>query len=78
MVELNGFGKPCPQPLVMVKKQIDAGETDVSIKVDNETAVKNITRLAGKKGLGSCWPTAGRRWLPSCPTLWRSPPRTPA
>lgn len=52
MVELNGFGKPCPQPLVMVKKQIDAGETDVSIKVDNETAVKNITRLAGKKGLG--------------------------
>lgn len=52
MVELNGFGKPCPQPLVMVKKQIDAGETDVRIKVDNETAVKNITRLAGKKGLG--------------------------
>ena len=52
MVELKGFGKPCPQPLVMVKKQIDAGETDVSIKVDNETAVKNITRLAGKKGLG--------------------------
>ena len=36
------------------------------------------TAAAGKKGLGSCWPTAGRRWLPSCPTLWRSPPRTPA
>lgn len=53
MVELNGFGKPCPQPLVMVKKEIDAGNTDVAIKVDNETAVKNITRLAGKKGLGS-------------------------
>ncbi|MDO4501768.1 MAG: sulfurtransferase-like selenium metabolism protein YedF [Coriobacteriia bacterium] len=52
MVELDGFGKPCPQPLVMVKKEIDAGNTDVAIKVDNETAVKNITRLAGKKGLG--------------------------
>lgn len=52
MVELDGFGKPCPMPLVMVKKEIDAGNTDVAVKVDNDTAVKNITRLAGKKGLG--------------------------
>ncbi len=52
MVELDGFGKPCPMPLVMVKKEIDAGNTDIAIKVDNDTAVKNITRLAKKKGLG--------------------------
>ena len=52
MVELDGFGKPCPMPLVMVKKEIDAGNTDIAVKVDNDTAVKNITRLAGKKGLG--------------------------
>ena len=52
MEVLDGFGKPCPMPLVMVKKELDAGNTDVRIRVDNETAVKNITRLAGKKGLG--------------------------
>ena len=52
MVELDGFGKACPMPLVMVKKEIDKGNTDITIKVDNETAVKNITRLAKKKGLG--------------------------
>lgn len=52
MVELDGFGKPCPMPLVMCKKEIDAGNTEIAIKVDNDTAVKNITRLAKKKGLG--------------------------
>ena len=52
MIELDGFGKACPMPLVMCKKEIDAGNTDIAIKVDNETAVKNITRLATKKGLG--------------------------
>lgn len=52
MVELDGFGKPCPMPLVMCKKEIDAGNTDIQIRVDNDTAVKNITRLAKKKGLG--------------------------
>lgn len=52
MKQLDGFGKPCPMPLVMVKKEIDAGETDIVINVDNETAVKNITRLAKKKGFG--------------------------
>lgn len=52
MVELDGFGKPCPMPLVMVKKEIDAGNTDIQVKVDNDTAVKNITRLAKKKGFG--------------------------
>lgn len=52
MVELDGFGKPCPMPLVMCKKEIDAGNTEIAIRVDNDTAVKNITRLAKKKGLG--------------------------
>lgn len=52
---LDGFGKPCPMPLVMCKKELDAGNVDIAVQVDNETAVKNITRLAKKKGLGlSC------------------------
>lgn len=52
MKELNGFGKPCPMPLVMVKNELDAGKTEVSIKVDNETAVKNVSRLGSKKNMG--------------------------
>lgn len=48
---LDGFGKPCPMPLVMAKKEIDAGNCDIAVQVDNETAVKNLTRLGKKKGL---------------------------
>lgn len=52
MVELDGFGKPCPLPLMLVKKALDEGSTEVGIRVDNETAVANITRMLGQKGLG--------------------------
>ena len=52
MQTLDGFGKPCPMPLVMAKKALDAGETELVINVDNETAVKNVTRMASKKGFG--------------------------
>lgn len=52
MIELDGFGKPCPMPLVMVKKELDAGHEEISIRVDNETAVKNITRLLKKSSKG--------------------------
>ena len=40
---LDGFGKQCPMPLVMAKKELDAGVTELAIQVDNETAVKNLT-----------------------------------
>ncbi len=49
---LDAFGKQCPMPLVMVKKALGEGATDVQIKVDNDTAVKNLSRLAQKQGLG--------------------------
>lgn len=49
---LDAFGKQCPMPLVMVKKALADGQTDVQIKVDNDTAVKNLSRLAQKQGLG--------------------------
>ena len=29
---LDGFGKPCPMPLVMAKKEIDAGNHDVAVQ----------------------------------------------
>ena len=49
---LDAFGKQCPMPLVMAKKALDEGERDVQIKVDNDTAVKNLSRLATKQNLG--------------------------
>lgn len=49
---IDAFGKPCPMPLVLAKKEIDAGNTNLAVKVDNETAVKNLTRLGSKTGLG--------------------------
>lgn len=50
-MNINAFGKPCPMPLVMAKKEIDAGCKDLTIAVDNDTAVKNLTRLGSKTGL---------------------------
>lgn len=49
---IDAFGKPCPLPLMLAKKEIDAGGREVSVRVDNETAVKNLSRLGAKTGLG--------------------------
>ena len=48
---LDAFGKQCPMPLVMAKKELDAGVVDLQVRVDNQTAVKNLTRLGQKQGL---------------------------
>ena len=48
---IDAFGMQCPKPLVLAKKEIDAGCRELSVQLDNETAVKNLTRLGGKTGL---------------------------
>ncbi len=60
---LDGFGKPCPMPLVMVKKEIDAGNRTIAIQVDNETAVKNLARLGTKTGLSVACDAIEGGWL---------------
>lgn len=60
---LDGFGKPCPMPLVMAKKEIDAGNHDIAVQVDNETAVKNLTRLGKKTGLAVSCDAIEGGWL---------------
>ncbi|MDO4289818.1 MAG: sulfurtransferase-like selenium metabolism protein YedF [Eggerthellaceae bacterium] len=60
---LDGFGKPCPMPLVMAKKEIDAGCHDLAVQVDNETAVKNLTRLGKKTGLAVACDAIEGGWL---------------
>ena len=50
MITVNAMGDACPIPVVKTKKAIDAlgGKAEeIEILVDNETAVQNLTKLAG-------------------------------
>jgi selenium metabolism protein YedF len=48
--EIDARGRPCPQPVLMTKKAVEAGETVIEVLVDNEGAVQNVTRFAEKEG----------------------------
>ena len=50
MITVNAMGDACPIPVVKTKKAIDAlgGKAEeIETLVDNETAVQNLTKLAG-------------------------------
>ena len=47
---INAFGLQCPKPLMLAKQRVDAGVAEFGIQVDNETAVKNVTRMAERTG----------------------------
>lgn len=49
---VDAMGKQCPVPVVMTKKVLDHAEQgdEIQILVDNETAVNNLSRLAGSTG----------------------------
>lgn len=48
---LDAIGKACPMPVVMAKRELDGGCGDLTVAVDNETAVENLKRLAAGRGL---------------------------
>lgn len=50
MKEIDARGRPCPQPVLMTKRAVDAGESAIKVIVDNEGAVQNVTRFAEKEG----------------------------
>lgn len=50
MKELDARGLQCPKPLMMAKKELDAGKDDLLVKVSNEAAVSNLTHLAKRLG----------------------------
>lgn len=60
---LDAFGKQCPMPLMMAKKELDVGTGEFGIQVDNETAVKNVTRLAEKEGVMATTEKIDGGWL---------------
>lgn len=40
--------KACPQPVIMTKKEVDAGEIEMTVIVDNETAKENVLKFGNK------------------------------
>lgn len=50
MIKVDARGMSCPQPVLMVKKAIDASTKSIEILVDNTTAQNNITRYLKSEG----------------------------
>ncbi|MBR1673000.1 MAG: sulfurtransferase-like selenium metabolism protein YedF [Fretibacterium sp.] len=50
MVTVNAMGKLCPEPVIMTKAELDKGATEVTVSVDNDIAVSNVTRLLEGRG----------------------------
>ena len=47
---VDALGKACPMPVILAKKEIDAGNTSFVVAVNNEVAVQNLQRLAESQG----------------------------
>ena len=43
-------GLSCPQPVLMTKKAIDNGASELEVLVDNGAAKENVTRFAKNAG----------------------------
>lgn len=47
---VDALGKPCPMPVIMTKKEMEKGEENLLVKVDNRAAVENLKKLAASCG----------------------------
>ena len=49
---VNAMGEQCPIPVVKTKKVLDSvqGDAEITVLVDNETAVQNLTRMGRTAG----------------------------
>ena len=48
MKKLNVLGLACPQPVILTKRAIEDGETEILVITDSTVTVENIKRLAEK------------------------------
>lgn len=48
---IDATGKACPAPVILARKELAAGCADLTVAVDNEAAVGNLTRLGNSMGL---------------------------
>lgn len=42
---VDARGKTCPQPVILTKKEVDAGELNITTIVDNETSKANVMKF---------------------------------
>ena len=51
MTTVDARNKPCPEPVLLTKKALEAGtEETVTVIVDNETSLQNVTGFAQSRG----------------------------
>ena len=49
-VQVDARGFSCPQPVIMTKKAIEAGQFPIEVLVETVTSRENVRRMAGKAG----------------------------
>ena len=59
---IDAMGKACPQPVILAKQALDAGQVPLTIDVDNTTAVENLKRMAASRGIEAQVSEAGGRY----------------
>ena len=50
MKTVDARGLSCPQPVILAKKAIEAGQFPVQVLVDTVTSRENVRRMAEKAG----------------------------
>ncbi len=50
-MQIDAKGLPCPQPVILAKKELDRGCEDLTVQVDNQAAMENLSRLGKAMGL---------------------------
>lgn len=51
---IDAVGKACPMPVILAKREIDKGESNLTVVVDNGMAVENLKRLAAENKYAVC------------------------
>ena len=62
-MRLDAGGKQCPIPVIMAKKELEAGTQDVEIIVDGQTQIDNLTRLGDALGRPAASEAFGDKFL---------------
>ena len=62
-MRIDAGGKQCPIPVIMAKKELEAGEQDVEIIVDGPTQVGNLERLGDALGRPASSEAFGDKFL---------------
>jgi len=52
METVDAKGQACPIPVILTKKAIESGATELAVEVDNAAAVENVGKFAAAQGFG--------------------------